>query len=382
MYKFVIGSSALSSALTVVSKAIINRNSMPILDNVLLERHDVGFTVTGASSENELTRILDNLQITEGSFFPVCINAGQLLSIITQLPEQPLAFAVADDFRVTVDYDNGQFEVPGHNPEAYPHKVFDRDGRFVSFRVNAKQFLGMVSGAATCVTKDFTIRPAMAAVCVDTMQDGYVVVGTDGHKMYRESCSPGVPFLKEGQPMKILFPGSVIRIVQAAFANSENIDIESNERIIRLSSSDTLLYLTTIDTVYPDYNKVLPENQSYHITLHLKEFTSALKRVILFASLTTRLVMLTVKGNNSLRLSTQDIDFGCQAGESVACSEISAPEGFQIAFNADNLLSLLGNMACADIRLQMTEPLRPLTMREEDAKSSLVLMLMPMYINE
>lgn len=384
MYKFSINSSELTAILSVVSKVILSKNTMPILDNVLFAQDGDDFTITGSSNENELTRTVPSLMVTEGTFAPFCVDASQLLSILSQLPEQALFVTVNDNgHRATFNYSNGRFEIPYFDTDAFPRRrPFATDDIKAAFSVPTTEFLSALSGAVTCVVKENMLRPVMASVAIDAKQDGYVVVGTDGHMLYKESFNPGTPFLTAGEPQTILIPQPIVRTIQSAFGRSETISITYDGRCAHFTSPDTSLYVTTVEGRYPNYNSVIPENQSYHFNVSTRELIATLRRVQLFASSQSNLVRLVVGKDNTVSLKANDIDFGCGASETLQCKEVSAPEGYQIGFNSVMFLSLLSTVACPDIIIKMSEPDRPITMREDDPKSSLVLLNMPLLLDE
>lgn len=382
MYKFLINSSELSSALAVVSKVILSKNSMPILDNILLRHTGDDFTITGASTENELTRKLHSIQIGEGDFQPVCLNAAQLSSILASLPEQTLNITIGDHNEAVFQYDNGQFEMPWANPEEYPQKQgITLESFAVGFSIDTATFLGMLAGAATCVTPN-ELRPVMSAVWVDVKQDGVVVVGSDGHKLYKESYLPGVPFLSGGKPMPVLVPQALVRTIAAAFAKTDKIDIEASNNLIHISSDDTSLLMSAIEGAIPNYDAAIPTDNDKHFTVSAKTLAAVLKRVLLFASASSELVRITTLGNNQVKLSSEDLDFACKSDEVVQCSELEAPDNFCIGVKGSNVIQQLSCVASENVRVEFSDPSRAIIIREDDPNSSLVLLVMPLLLND
>lgn len=357
---------------------------MPILDCVLFGKDGDNFTLTGSDTENVLTVILNTVILQEGDFQMFCINARQLKDIVSQLSEQTLAFTIGNDYTITVDYENGQFQVAGANPAEYPQKMqVTKENRVVAFSVDRKEFVGSLSAAVTCIDyKVDGIRPVMNCVWLDIKEDGYVVVGSDGHKLCKESHTPGAPFLADGGATQILLPAPCVKMIASAFEKAEKIDIEADNNNVHMTSPEASLLMSTVEGQMPSYNAAIPNDNPNHILVDVKSFKAAFKRVKLFASMSSQLVRIAVKGNSLISLKAEDLDFATQSEETVTCDEVSAPNNFQIGVRGDFFLQELDLVATEKVRLLFSDPSRAMIMREEDPNSTMVLLIMPLLFND
>lgn len=382
MYKFIINSTDLSLSLSTVSKVIISRNTLPILDCVLFAQDGDNFTITGASTENELTRTLATMQITDGDFSPVCVNAKLLTNIINQLADQPLEVVVDEKkLRFTMNYQNGTFETPCYLTDEYPRrKAYAPADIQIAFSADPSELIPAMLGAQVCTLKEDTVRPVLNTVCIDAKADGYVVTASDGHKLYKESFTPGAPFLTSGKPATILIPSPLVKPLHAAFGKAASVDIQSDGHTVHFTTNDTSMYISVVEGRYPNYNAVIPKNQPYHATVDAHALIAAVRRVMMFSSESSHLLSIHVNGDSNLLLQAEDIDFSRSAREELVCSELSAPDKFAIGVNAQHFLEILSSIASDNVILHFIDPSRPMTLREDDPKSSLVLLTMPMLL--
>jgi DNA polymerase III sliding clamp (beta) subunit (PCNA family) len=381
MFKFVISSDELKNVLDVASSVIMPKNMLPILSKVLITKQGDDFFAVGSSSENELTVPFASLQVAKGDFEAFCISPD-ISKVLGTLGMQPLTVTI-DDHNAKMEYQNGAFDVPVEGSENYPRmQTIKVDGRFVAFDADTIDLFPTINRASSCAVKGDTIRPVMSAVLIDATNDGYVIVATDGHKLYKRSTLPGVPFLTAGSPMQLLLLHSAIRPLIKAFCGVETVHIEADNRAVHFFSGGTSMYITTIEGHYPNYNVVFPKQQDYHVVVDVKMLVSALKRIVMFSSTQTSLICLKCEKDGELSLFSQDLDFARSSKETLQCVECTLPVGFQIGLKGVDFISMLSLTTTDNVRLMMSDPSKVITMKEEDPKSSLALLQMPLLLAE
>ena len=132
---------------------------------------------------------------------------------------------------------------------------------------------------------------------------------------------------------------------------------------------------------YPNYNSVIPSDNPYHITIDREAFIGALKRTMVFASSSTSLTKLHLD-NNSLTVSTQDIDYSTSAEEHILCDYNGNP--MNIGFKGTFLLDILNTMDSENIILQIADPSRAgvIVPGEQAEGEDLLMLIMPMMLND
>lgn len=382
MFKFIVSSDELKGLLDLASSVIVPKNTLPILSLVLIQEKDGDFFAVGSSSENELTIPFNTLRMTEGEFTDFCISPD-ISKVLGTLPTQPLTVTI-DNRNAKVEYENGAFDVPVDGSENFPHiQPIHDESRKVAFDAESADLFPTMSRAVACVNRGDSIRPTLTAVLIDAVNEGYVIVGTDGHKLFKRSNLPGVPFLKSGAPTQLIIPQSVIRALSNAFANVDTVHIEADNRVSHFySDAGVSMYITTIEGHYPNYNAVIPQNQDYHVIVNLKALVAALKRVVMFSSTESSLISLSCEKDGELTIQSRDLDFSRAGKETLVCKECNIPNGFVIGLKGSDFINVVSLTAAENINLMMSDPSRAITMKEDDPKSSLVLLQMPLVLPE
>ncbi len=390
MLQISVESKDLARAIGVVSRVINRRNMLPVLGNVLLTQKDGAFYVTGSNGEawgmmkmpEESVSVLSGTTAAIGTR-RICLPTEAMKQMLGSVPDQRLFCDIDEEkLMMTVSYNSGKFTVPVVNADEYPEpKVADKS--VCAFALDGSWLIPRVKAAKVCV-KESNLRPVMSNIALDADHEGVCLVGTDEHTLYKDRLQVGVGggFL-EGNPGVVLLHMSVFDVIQAAFASAESIRIETDGQMVTLRSDDFTLTHRGTEGKYPNYNSVIPKQQPHHVTVSVSALTAAIRRVAIFASESSNMIILGWDGKDIV-LSADDIDYGRAANETVAPSgdDTDLPGGFRIGLKAACLLGLLGCVKTGTAIMEFSDNSRAITIREEDANSNLVLLQMPMKIDD
>lgn len=385
--KYSVNSKSFGKTLSAVAKIINKRNSLPVMTYALLSQNDEKYYLTGTNGEHYLTiRVDDFVVVEESNFTPVCLDVQRILQLLSALPEQPVELTIAPDtMRLNIKYQGGHFEFPCVDAAPYP-VVPDVKTENVKFEIPADVFLASVKEAALSVSAS-ELRPVMCCVAMDVRQDGVVFVGTDGHTLYKNTYTHGVPFcqstapnLKDGdrEAMPLLHFGAIAPL-STVFSDKDMVSVAFDGQKTLLESDGVRYVIRNVDGRYPNYNSVIPKESNYHIIINRGLLEGALKRVALMASESSCLVVLQ-KNGMFLALNAKDLDFAQVGNEELQSEECTVPDGFKIGFNYKNLLKMIGCVATDNIRIELSDATRAVLLKEEDPNSTTECIVMPMVI--
>ena len=389
MLQISVESKELARAIGVVSRVINRRNMLPILGDVLLTKKDGAFYVTGSNGEAWATMKMpeESVSVLSGTTVVgarrICLPTETMKQMLGSVPDQRLFCDIDEEkLMMTVNYNSGHFSVPVVNADEYPEpKVADKT--VCAFSLDGGWMVPRVKAAKVCVSED-NLRPVMANIALDADHEGVSFVGTDGHTLYKDRLQVGVGggFLN-GNPGVVLLHMSVFDVIQAAFASAESIRIETDGQMVTLCSDDFTLTYRCTEGRYPNYNSVIPKSQPHHVTVSVSALTTAIRRVAIFASESSNMIELSWD-NTKIRLEANDMDFGQSASETVEPAEDTSemPTGFRIGLKAFCLLAILGCVKTDTAIMEFSDNARAITIREEDANSNLILLQMPMRIDD
>ena len=373
--KFIVSSTALLSHLQAISKVINSKNTLPILDCFLLELKGSTLTLTAADSE---TRMVTSLEVNEAEGNgKLAVNAKNLLDPLKELPEQPLTFEINNDNLETFIYfHNGKYNFIGQSGEDYPQPKELKDTA-ISLTIEP-QILFSGINRTLFASADDELRPVMNGVYFDITPDDLTFVASDGHKLVRckTLAAKGTERASFILPKK---PANLLKALLPKEAETVEIRFDENNAYIKMAS-----YTMTcrfIEGRYPNYNSVIPQNNTNKVNLDRLAFLNALKRVSVFSNQASNLIRLQLSDKNII-VSAQDIDFSTAAEETIPCEY--AGTTMNIGFKSSFLIEILNNIPASDISLELSDPSRAglIIPVENEENEDLLMLLMPMMLND
>ena len=373
--KFIVSSTALFSHLQAVSRVINSKNTLPILDCFLFYMQDGTLSITASDTETTMvTSIEVNESDADGRF---AIAAKTLLDALKEIPEQPLNFEINQDtFAITIKYQNGKYSLMGQNADEFPQSATLGENA-VRVEMDAQVLLSGIN-RAFFATADDELRPVMNGVYFDITTEDITMVASDGHKLVRYKTydahgSERAAFILPKKPasmLKNLLP-----------KEQGQVSIEFNERNAVFTMERYRMVCRLIEGRYPNYNSVIPQNNPYKVTVDRQLLMGALRRVSIFSSQASSLIKLRLQ-ENLIVISAQDIDFSTSAEETQVCQYDGAP--MSIGFKSTFLIDILNNISTAEIVVELADPSRAgvIVPVEQEEKENLLMLLMPMMLND
>ncbi len=348
--QFTVSSKKLLTKLQAAAQVINKKNMLPILDCFLLGLR--GNILNIASTDGEVRLVTKvEVQDAEGDI-KMAVNAKTLVDALKELPEQPITFEVNEDnFEVFIHYHNGKFNFIGQNADDYPTpKNLDEKVK-QELVIGADVLLNGIAGTLFAVSDD-ELRPVMCSVYLDITKDDVTFVASDGHRLVKlvSKVARGLDKASFALPTK---GANIITSLLAKQSEPVKIRFDYNNAVFDLI--DYSVTVRFIDGRYPNYNSVIPENNSNKFTISRDNLSAIIKRVSVFASEASSLVKLDIS-NNALIVTAQDIDFSTAAEESTEISYDGIP--MQIGFKYTLLLDLLKNIHTDEVEVQLSEPSR------------------------
>lgn len=373
--KFNVSSSKLFSQLQAVSRVINNKNSLPILDDVLFDL--AGNTLTLTASDGE-TSIRTNVEVenAEGAG-KVASAAKLLLETLKEFSEQPLAFTIDENnFAVNMVSQNGTYSFVGVNGNEYPEMPeAEADARQILMPANVLQ--SAIEKTIFC-TADDDLRPVMNGVFFDITEDKVTMVATDAHRLVRY-MNTGV---KAGVAASFILPKKPASMLKNLLAKEEeDVKVTFGAKNARFEFGNTIVVCRQIEGRFPNYNAVIPQGNQNVVTVDRQTIINACKRVAVFANNGTAQLRLALS-ENQIKISAQDIDFSTSAEETISCDYNGTP--MAIGFKAPFLIDLLSSIESADVQLKLADPARAglILPAENEENEDVLMLLMPMLLND
>ncbi|WP_251622162.1 DNA polymerase III subunit beta [Odoribacter lunatus] len=373
--KFVVSSNAMLTRLQAVSKVIGGKSVQPILDNILLVAANGLLYATASDKETtmEAKIELENLE-EEGR---ITIPAKILLDMLKEFPEQPLTFDINESTNeVKIISEKGEFSVRGESAEDYPVQG-GAEGENISFSTKCGLMLdGIVKSIFATANDD--LRPVMNCILIEMNDDNFTFVASDAHKLVRYKRFDAKS--DNGQHVLILPKKPALMLKNILPKDDAELELSFNEKMVCFVFGDYRMTSTLVEGRFPNYNSVIPQNNSKKVIIEKKELYNSLRRVSVMANQASNLVKFDLSGGK-LIISAQDVDYSMSGHETLTCQY----EGEEIAigFKSPFVLEILSNIESENVVLELSDPTRPglfLPFENEDKDEDLLMLLMPMMV--
>ena len=375
--KFNVSKKALYPLLSSVSKIINSKNALAILNNFKLTLEDDLLTVTASDGENFLEgRIKVQEPQGEGC---VCVDARKLVDLLKEFPDVGLDISVdtGDTYEVRIHYAMGDFKIAGFDGTEFPlADSVDGQAEPLDFVVDIERIIRVTDYTAFAAGVE-QLRPHIMGVYWDIKVDKVVFVSTDTRKLVRYIDNT----IQPGRETAFLLPVKSMTVLKTAFEHKGELHVSVGERGVVFRSETFTFVSRFLKAAYPDYNRVIPDNNPYHMTINRAALQSSLRRVGACCEGTNGLVRFKFTPELLVLKATEN-QLNSSAEDSIPCSY----EGRElvVGFSAPYVGEILSSINTPEVELAISDPSRPgvFSPGEQQKDSNLVMVLMPMLVNE
>jgi DNA polymerase III subunit beta len=371
--KFIVNSSYLLKQLSNINGVITTNPVVPILENFLFEIEKNRLTVTASDLQ---TSMITEITVESKEKGNIAVPARILLDTLKNLPDQPVTFSVDEStYSIEISSDNGRYKLAGENATDFP-KVPSVSQDF-SAVLSSDVFARAINNTIFATSND-ELRPAMTGVYINLSEKNTTFVATDGHRLVRYRRSD----VKSDNGNAIIIPRKALNLLKATLPTENtdvSIDFNMSNAFFRFANIRMICRL--IDEKFPDYENVIPSQNTIKMTINRQELLSSLKRISIYANKTTHQVRMKITGSE-LQVSAEDLDFSNEANERLSCEHEGGD--IEIGFNARFLLEMLSNLDADQIRINMSAPNKAgvLTPAEKDKNEDILMLVMPVMLNQ
>jgi DNA polymerase-3 subunit beta len=371
--KLTIDRAALLKALAHVQSVVERRNTIPILSNVLLQ---AGKGKLSLSATDMDLAVVETVPANAGKAGSTTAPAHTLYDIVRKLPDgsEVELEAVPDKAQLVLRAGRSRFTLACLPVEDFP--VMSDGDLPHSFSLAAGDLKALIDRTRFAISTEETRYYLNGIYLHATTADGAAVlrgVATDGHRLARVQLA-----LPEGaakMPGVIVPRKTVGEIRKLLDEHDGTVEISLSETKIRFAVGPITLTSKLIDGTFPEYERVIPQNNDKIMEVRCKEFAQAVDRVSTISTEKSRAIKLAMS-KGALTLSATSPEAG-SATEEIEVSYSAAP--IEIGFNSRYLLDITEQMSGGDAQFAMADAGSPTIVRDV-ADASALYVLMPMRV--
>lgn len=268
----------LQDAISIASRAVSPRSSLPVLEGLLFQAEGTSLKITGYDLKKAVYTSVDtNVQISGAAV----INAKLIFDIVRAMPDGVIQISV-DDNVANVRCGKAEYNIPTMKAADYPELPEFEEEK--SFKMEQGLMKSMINETIFAVS-DSESRPVYMGTLFKLENRELTMVSVDGYRLAlrREAV--------EGMDVNdFIVPGNALVDVERICEDSdEPITISISSKHIFFEIGDTALISRRLEGEFLNYKSAIPENFKYEIVVERTELLKTVSRVALIVDDKTRI---------------------------------------------------------------------------------------------
>jgi DNA polymerase-3 subunit beta len=331
----------------IATQGVVERKTtIPILSNYLFEAAGDKLSLTATDLDLSLRTSCVIKVKKEGA---CTIPARKLHDYVKLLPDADITIKLLENHWVSIRCGRSNTKMVGMARSNFPSlPTFPTAG---VVRIPAQVLRSMIAKTGFAIASEesrYTLNGALMVLKPESI----TMVATDGHRLSHIERSGG-KFEGVSGEMKTLVPKKAMDELKSLLdaTDAEEIEFAKDESTLFFRIGQRLLTSRQLTGQFPNYEAVLPKDNSKSITVHGEELAAAISRVAQFADERSRAVKMRLE-KGELKLSASSTE----TGESEDSLEIDYNgDMIQIGFNAQYLLDFLKATGSGDVKLEFKD---------------------------
>jgi DNA polymerase-3 subunit beta len=371
--KFTIEKAILLKTLSHVQNIVEKRNTVPVLSNVRIEAANDGISFKATDMDTEITEIVDAKILENGA---ITAPAHMLYDIVRKLADGADVELVYPDEKDQLSIASGRskFSLSTIGVEDFP--VISADALPTNFEMKRDELKDVIDRTQFAASTEET-RYYLNGLYIHPKDEGETkvlrIVATDGHRLACvESPLPDGAANMQG----VILPRKTVAEIRKLLddTDAELIKIGLSDSKVRFTLEDITLASKLIDGTYPDYERVIPTNNTKILELNVKELAKAVDRVSVVAERTRAIKMIANK--NHVIVTTSSPDLGSAIEEMEAAYDA---ESLEVGYNFRYLLDILAEIKGETAQFSFNDSSSP-SIIHDTSDASAIYVLMPMRV--
>ena len=370
--KFNCPRSVLLNAITIASRTVSPKSTIPALEGLLFETGMKGLTNLTVTGYNLKTGIRTKLEAEIQEEGRLVLNAKLFGDIIRKMPEGEVSVSTDKNLLVRLSCGVSYFEIMGTPADDFP-ELPSVDAQ-TSFRIQEKKLQSMISQTLFAVSTNES-RPVHTGSLFEIADSELTVVSVDGYRLALRR-----ELLDEETDISTSFvvPGAALNEAGKIAADSEDLAVISQgSKHIMFSIGDTEIISRRLEGEFLDYRKSVPSVHKYDLYADRKELLNVFERVSL---------MISEKYKSPVRCRFDDGLLKLSAATAIGkatdeCIVEGNAEGMEIGFNNRYILDALHAAPGDRVNIQLISGVSPCVILPENADDrSYLYLILPVRI--
>lgn len=365
--KLICSKASLLKGVSIVSKAVPSRTTMPILNCILIDASANEIKLTANDMELGIETVIEGEIVERGI---IALDAKFFSEIVRKLPDNDVVIESNDTFQTTITCEKAKFNIVGKSGEDFSYLPYIEKNESISI----SQFtLKDVVRQTIFSIADNDTNKLMTGELFEINENRLRVVSLDGHRISIRNIK-----LKESySPLKVVVPGKTLQEISKILTGEaeDMVDIFFADNHILFEFDETKVVSRLIEGEYFHIDQMLSSDYDTKVKINKREFLNCIDRATLLIREGDKKPIILNIQDGSLQLKINS--FVGSMNEEIEIEKEG--KDLLIGFNPKFFIDALRVIDDEEVTLYMVNPKAPCFIKDD--AGTYVYLILPVNFN-
>lgn len=365
--KLICSKASLLKGVSIVSKAVPSRTTMPILNCILIDASANEIKLTANDMELGIETVIEGEIVERGI---IALDAKFFSEIVRKLPDNDVVIESDDTFQTTITCEKAKFNIVGKSGEDFSYLPYIEKNESISI----SQFtLKDVVRQTIFSIADNDTNKLMTGELFEINENRLRVVSLDGYRISIRNIE-----LKESySPLKVVVPGKTLQEISKILTGEaeDMVDIFFADNHILFEFDETKVVSRLIEGEYFHIDQMLSSDYDTKVKINKREFLNCIDRATLLIREGDKKPIILNIQDGSLQLKINS--FVGSMNEEIEIEKEG--KDLLIGFNPKFFIDALRVIDDEEVTLYMVNPKAPCFIKDD--AGTYVYLILPVNFN-
>lgn len=365
--KLICSKASLLKGVSIVSKAVPSRTTMPILNCILIDASANEIKLTANDMELGIETVIEGEIVERGI---IALDAKFFSEIVRKLPDNDVVIESDDTFQTTITCEKAKFNIVGKSGEDFSFLPYIEKNESIS--ISQFTLKDVVRQTIFSIADNDTNR-LMTGELFEINENRLRVVSLDGHRISIRNIE-----LKESySPLKVVVPGKTLQEISKILTGEaeDMVDIFFADNHILFEFDETKVVSRLIEGEYFHIDQMLSSDYDTKVKINKREFLNCIDRATLLIREGDKKPIILNIQDGSLQLKINS--FVGSMNEEIEIEKEG--KDLLIGFNPKFFIDALRVIDDEEVTLYMVNPKAPCFIKDD--AGTYVYLILPVNFN-
>ena len=368
----------LAKGLSIISRAVASRSTLPVLGNVLIATDQGRLKLAATNLELAVTCWIGAKVDEDGA---TTVPARILSDFVNSLPPERIDMELNVKTQ-TLHLKCARYDanIKGIDATEFPIIPSIGDGKKIS--LEPETLREMIEQVTFSAATDES-RPVLTGVVAKFDKDKVTFAAADGFRLSVRHATLSAPV---DQPIAVIIPAKALQEVGRVSGDQEDpieMAVTENKSQVLFKLTNIEIVSQLIDGVFPDFTRIIPESHATRTVVNTAELQNAVKASSVFAREAMNTVRVQIApagemGAGKMTMTATSAESGDNVGDIDATVD---GEPVEIAFNARYLADVLSVLHAPQVAIETSGSSSPGVIKPVN-RDDFTHVIMPMHLGK